>query len=642
MAKFEIVQTIDTTNSKVTSAEELKDILVRFFSARGRAPEVEAISDSAVRITFDDEAAEKAETNVRKASDLCSEGRLNAAKDLLLKAVKACPGFPEAHRLLGQVLYQQGEIDKGMDEVLNALLVDPKNLWALIMMGNILANGKGKPEAADRYYKRVLEFYPDNAVALNNVGGNCLRRDDYDGALRYLMRALELDDSYVNSYYGIALALYRKKELAEAFDYASQGALKGADRAENPGVRQELLKLLLTIARDIVESADCESMVFDAAHQLERDFGAAIRFEEDDEQGTLAHLEFADFHHRKEHVVKYKRDGNYCHHMLHELMHLEMMLSAKKAGTLKAIGYKQENFDLFLRDNERHFSAVRKRLGAAETERLAKSLFQGISTQAMNCPLDLFVEQRIFERERFRPMQLLSLFAMEGENVDAVRQGAKVAEFPQSVKDANKLMNIVQSLMLRRLYGLDFVGQYAPSPAMLSKAESVLESFEETLAAYRAGDEYALFETTADSLGLKKYFSLSAGPQEAVKTEAEREQEKFEERHSPENMDPAVTMMMASYMVGALQRFHGRLPEEIREVAFECALVGQNGINPANKSGYRLKSVPDKDFGGYELLAYYYVSWALTAPEMVPKLRLPFDDAYELAKQQFDALRGNG
>jgi hypothetical protein len=82
------------------------------------------------------------------------------------------------------------------------------------------------------------------------------------------------------------------------------------------------------------------------------------------------------------------------------------------------------------------------------------------------------------------------------------------------------------------------------------------------------------------------------------------------------------------------------LPEDIEKVAFECAMVGQNGISPAQKSGYKLNNVPGKDFSGYELLAYYYVSWAISHPEMLDKLQLPFADAYSMAKQMFDSRRG--
>ena len=504
-----------------------------------------------------------------------------------------------------------------MNEVLEALLIDPKNMWALILMGNILANGKNNADAADKYYKKVLEYYPDNAK-----------------------QALELDNSYTNSYYGIALAYFHKDDLDNAFEYASQGALKGANRVEDPGVRQELLKLLLTIARDIAESTDYESKVFEFAHSLETKFDITIKFERDDEQDTLAHLEFADFHHRKDHVVKYRKDGNYCHYMLHELTHLEMMLSAQRNGKLQTIGFTQKNFDAFLQDYKRHFDEVKKKIGAVQSEKLAKHLFQGLSLQVMNAPLDLFVEQKIYEKAEFRPLQLTSLFAMESSNIDAVRQTANVSEFPQIIKDTNKLLNILQSLLLRKLYGLDFVNQYKPSQNMMNRATEFFKAFEDSLASFNAGDEYAVFEKIATALGLIKYFALSGVEKSEIKTEADRNQDQFNETHNPATADPMITVMMSSYMIGALEYFEGLLPEDIEKIAFECAMVGQNGISPAQKSGYKLNNVPEKDFSGYELLAYYYVSWAISHPEMLDKLQLPFADAYSMAKQMFDSRRG--
>lgn len=640
MAKIEIIQSIDTSNFEASNANDLKKQIIHHFSEKGCPPIVEIISDTSVRIIFDTDALEKAENNFHKASLLCNEGRFNAAKDLLLKAIKACPSFSEAHRLLGQIFYQQGEIDKGMDEVLEALLIDPKNMWALIMMGNILANGKNNIEAANQYYKKVLEYHPDNAIALNNIAGTFVKKKDYDTAIHYMERALKINDSYTNSYYGIALAYYQKNELEKAFYYASQGALKGANRAEDPGVRQELLKLLLTTARDITESTNYESKVFEFAHSLETKFDVTIKFERDDEQDTLAHLEFADFHHRKDHVVKYKKNGNYCHYILHELTHLEMMLSAQRNGKLQTIGFTQRNFDAFLQDYKRHFDEVKKKIGVVQSEKLAKHLFQGFSLQVMNAPLDLFVEQKIYEKVEFRPLQLTSLFAMESSNIDAVRQTANVAEFPQIIKDTNKLLNMLQSLLLRKLYGMDFVNQYKPSQNMMNRATEFFKAFEDSLASFNAGDEYAVFKKIATTLDLLNYFTLSGVEKNEIKTEADRKQEQFNDTHSPRNADPMITVMMSSYMVGALEYFEGLLPEEIEKIAFECAIVGQNGISPAEKSGYKLNNIPEKDFSGYELLAYYYVSWAISHPEMLDKLQLPFADAYNMAKQMFASRRG--
>jgi hypothetical protein len=63
-------------------------------------------------------------------------------------------------------------------------------------------------------------------------------------------------------------------------------------------------------------------------------------------------------------------------------------------------------------------------------------------------------------------------------------------------------------------------------------------------------------------------------------------------------------------------------------------MVGVTGIDP--KKNYSIKSMPDKEFGGYQFLAYYYVSWAQAIPEKLDKLGLPFSKAYELALQMYN------
>ncbi|MCR5752195.1 MAG: hypothetical protein K6G91_09540 [Kiritimatiellae bacterium] len=74
-------------------------------------------------------------------------------------------------------------------------------------------------------------------------------------------------------------------------------------------------------------------------------------------------------------------------------------------------------------------------------------------------------------------------------------------------------------------------------------------------------------------------------------------------------------------------------PEQVKSVASEIAVVGTRGISTAKDSHYSLKTIPDVDFTGYNLLAYYYVSWARAFPEHLSKVGLPFDDAYNLAMQ---------
>lgn len=56
---------------------------------------------------------------------------------------------------------------------------------------------------------------------------------------------------------------------------------------------------------------------------------------------------------------------------------------------------------------------------------------------------------------------------------------------------------------------------------------------------------------------------------------------------------------------------------------------------------YVIHALGDKKMGGYQTLAYYYVSWKLFNPELHKSLQLPFDSAWETAQQLFNARKGS-
>jgi hypothetical protein len=101
--------------------------------------------------------------------------------------------------------------------------------------------------------------------------------------------------------------------------------------------------------------------------------------------------------------------------------------------------------------------------------------------------------------------------------------------------------------------------------------------------------------------------------------------------------DPMETMMMSMYMLSAMQAFDKMSHDEVKKIAFEIATVGISGISPKKK--YNIQSIPDKEFGGYEFLAYYYVSWAREFPDALDKLGLPFNKAYETALEMYNSKK---
>ena len=92
---------------------------------------------------------------------------------------------------------------------------------------------------------------------------------------------------------------------------------------------------------------------------------------------------------------------------------------------------------------------------------------------------------------------------------------------------------------------------------------------------------------------------------------------------------------MAMYMLGAMEYFDTVEVHDVHRIAIEIAMVGVTGIHPEKK--YSIKSIPNKEFGGYQLLAYYYVSWARAIPNKLDGLGLPFSKAYESAMQMYIA-----
>jgi hypothetical protein len=86
------------------------------------------------------------------------------------------------------------------------------------------------------------------------------------------------------------------------------------------------------------------------------------------------------------------------------------------------------------------------------------------------------------------------------------------------------------------------------------------------------------------------------------------------------------------FMVDALNYFKNKAAEDIKQTALEIAMLGTMGIDP-NKKDYIISSITGKRFSGNQVLAYYYVSWALAMPEQVQHLGLDFTKEYEIAKK---------
>jgi len=598
---------------------------------------------------------------LQQALDLCNKNEFDKALPLLEESIKDNPQNSEAWRVLAQIhWFHLRQPDKAYDELIEALHCEPKNIWALVLMGNLLSKEKNDIEHAKQYYDRVLEYYPDNAIALNNIGATYMERKDYEGALPFMEKVISIDDTYANSYYGLGLCYYKLGRIEDAFDICHKGALKSSDRPENPAVREELIKLFVTVAKDYIDKTNYINVWKGIKDELESVDHVNIRIVEDKTLNVHAKLEYAPLHAAKEHVIRYNPDKNFVEHLfIHEMMHLKMGQLATKANRAKAVVSSESTRTTFKR---RYLTFMKKKhshIPSQELDKVIDSLADGLGLQLMNCPLDLFVEHNIYKGYPIaRPIQMLSLFHMEQDNINAVKQTATNGFFPMEIVYANKVMNIVTSMHFKDMYGINLIGQYHPTKKELEHAKDLYDEFKAYLDTYKNGDEYEMLEYFVQSFnmedlieiidesqvtsGMKADLSMKGDMKDLAegalpKEDVDDANAKFVKNHQ-DGADPTETMMMSMYMLDAMDYFDTLAIQDVYRIAIEIAMVGVSGIDPKKK--YSIKSIPDKEFVGYQFLAYYYVSWAKAIPEKLEHLGLPFSKAYESAMQMYNAKHG--
>jgi len=292
-----------------------------------------------------------------------------------------------------------------------------------------------------------------------------------------------------------------------------------------------------------------------------------------------------------------------------------------------------------------------KKMGLAEEaiSNFTTSLFEGLNNQIYNTPIDLFIENFLYnEFPELRPYQFLSNYGMMQEGIKAVTDSKIVDLFPKDIVSKSKVYNLVNAKQFNDLYGFNFVKDLNANPRELKLATDFYEEFLQYRDDKEPGEEYELIIHWAEDLNLDKNFelvdeqtflnkrvdvdnllkSIENDPydMESTDLDKERKMEKFLKTHKGKGENMAVVM----YMVDALQFFDSKPKEDIKEIAFEIATLGTQGFSP-EKENYKVGSIPGKNFTGYHILAYYYVSWALAMPQVVGELGLSFEKEFEMA-----------
>ena len=621
--------------------------LKKYYTFGPFTPKV-SITDDWVTIEIDTPIILAQDADYQKTVALCEKGNYQEAKPILQQLIENNPTNSEFHRIMGQILSDQGDQEEAINCLIDALRWDSKNNWALLMMGNIQAKFLKDVPTALKYYDQALLANQTDYITLSNIAYLLFQENRLEDAKKQAWEALKISDNYPNTHFILALIAEKENDLHSAF-YSTIQTIKFSTAKDV--LYQNAFRKAFKIARNITSDFDGKKIFYTYRSQLEKEGGIPIAIYADDTIKTAAKIEFAERYHRDKHIVKYKSTyPAVAHLVMHELVHLDFVIQARKERLNQVFISTQKNKQDFIDAIQPAIQKL-KSMGLDETviTTFSDGIFNGLNLQTYNTPIDVFIEEFLYkEKAELRPYQFLSLYNLLQEAIKSVTDERILDLVPKSIISKTKTYSLVNALQFKELFGINLIEEFKATPSELQQAKKFYKQFLDSKDNRKPAEEFEFVRHWAKALELDHFFALENESQFETKTNIDTFLTQLQQDpfgiNEPE--DPAELLAMkqfqeeqealglnfavVQYMVAALQFFKDLPLEEIKKIAFEIAMLGAQGID-TKIDNYIIGSIPNKRFSGYHLLAYYYVSWSLAVPEHVKEIGLDYEKEFEMA-----------
>lgn len=319
---------------------ELKDCMQAFLKDKGYNAEISIVGDLVISDVKSTDFS-KGIKDCDIAMSLCNQRKFTEAKSILEKVIKNHPLYSEAYRMLAQVTRELGKqyLDEAIDINIDALRLEPNNIWALVLMGNFYGRDKDDFDTGEKYFKRALEYHPDSCIPINNLAAVHMEKGMYDKAIPLFKKSIELSESYTQSYYGLANCYGAKGDLELQFETLVNGVKKCIERPENKNIRGIVFKEAHTVANKLYleNKSKYKKIVENVKSLLEEQGNRKILIEHSSDLTVDAKLEMHHIHHRDYDRVVLNPEKPLVEHLTcHELMHLDMWIRANKVNRNKS------------------------------------------------------------------------------------------------------------------------------------------------------------------------------------------------------------------------------------------------------------------------------------------------------------------
>ena len=407
------------------SREEAVSLIKNSYGFLSPSVDVSIEGDNAV-IRLAEEKAEK----VNDALKLYQKGVKEAEKGEYSKVIKTfekvlevVPQHVDARRNMAMAYLESGDIEKAEVHLRECLRLDPNNAWTNLLLGNIYARHKRNLDVAEFFFQKCYEINPNDHLLLNNYAAIMMEKGDIEKARGLFEKAVAIDPTYPNTYYGLAM-LYRSADEPES---AIETLERLFSQPRSKDIRSSQIytlsqKLYREINKEVAEMSSEQMMeaVLERKREIEREGGFPIRVVEDNSlEYVSAIAQMAWTHNREEHTIKYRKKMTEVtpHLIAHELEHISLEEEARRFGRNRHFATTVATREYAIKSVSGHVQKL-KEWGYPDDgiANLIRQTTDGLCNQLFNCPIDMMVESRVFEKmKELHPSQFVSLSQLQDE-----------------------------------------------------------------------------------------------------------------------------------------------------------------------------------------------------------------------------------
>ena len=196
-------------------------------------------------------------------------GKHTEAVKLLNKALELNPNRPDVYNALGSIAFAKGSYEEAITYLNRALKVDAKQpgLRSSIAF-SLMALGR-YTEAMEQLDKNV-QIFPESVYSHFLLGQVSLQQKDYDKAKEHYLTAIELDQDYVNAYYGLFTACSRLEQQDKAREYMAAFRRLKAEEIEAAKARDKLYDDLVLMRQTVAENQVFAARIYQAGGRPEK------------------------------------------------------------------------------------------------------------------------------------------------------------------------------------------------------------------------------------------------------------------------------------------------------------------------------------------------------------------------------------